>query len=64
MSGRVEVCRDSEAEADQRHEGSDGVHDKDGGQGMARIFGQREVGVWDISKETLCGFVSAVVQGA
>lgn len=42
---RVEVSGDGESKADQRHEGRDGVHDEDGREGMARVCGQREVGV-------------------
>lgn len=45
MGGRVEVGGDGEGEADERHEGGDGVDDEDGGEGMARGCGQREVGV-------------------
>ena len=45
MGGRVEVGSNSESKADQRHKSSNGVHNKNGREGMARVGGQREVGV-------------------
>lgn len=50
MGWRVEVGGDGESEAYQRHESGDGVDDKDGGEGMSRGRGQREVGVGAIAK--------------
>jgi hypothetical protein len=41
---RVKVSGDREAKADQRHEGCDGMHDENRGQGMALGRGQGEVG--------------------
>jgi hypothetical protein len=35
MGGRVEVGSNSESKADQRHESGNGVHDKNGREGMA-----------------------------
>lgn len=50
MRRRVEVCSHGESEADQGHEGSHGVHDKNGGQCEALASGEREVGVGSILK--------------
>lgn len=54
VGGRVEVSGDGEPKADQRHEGCDGVHNKDRGEGVARACGQREVGVRLVLEQCLC----------
>ena len=54
VGGRVEVRSDGESEADQCHESRNGVHDKDGREGMARACGQREVGVWLVLEQRFC----------
>lgn len=51
----MKVGGDSESEADQGHEGSHGMHDENGRQGMARCGGQREVGRGLVAEQLLCG---------
>lgn len=49
----MKVGSNGKSEADERHEGGDGVHDKNGRQRMSLGRGQREVGVGRISEQIL-----------
>lgn len=62
MGGRVEVSSDSQSEADQCHQRRDRMHDKDGRESMARVCGQREVGVWLVLEKCLCRLWSIEAQ--